>query len=128
PGPPCLSCPFDLPFEDIIREVLKDKQFETKLATPYFHLFLDGYNPETYTLAVVDENNDAVPFSLARTEKGYALSFRPSKANYDLKRGLHGLKLQALPFDEAAAKKGSEFGIRLEVSDYKLKQHLQQRM
>lgn len=128
PGPPCLSCPFDLPFEDIIREVLKDKPFETKLATPYFHLFLDGYNPETYTLAVVDENNDAVPFSLARTEKGYALSFRPSKANYDLKRGLHGLKLQALPFDEAAAKKGSEFGIRLEVSDYKLKQHLQQRM
>lgn len=122
PGPPCLSCPFEINFEDIIREVIKEEKFQTKLATPYYHLMLDGYDPKSYTLSIVNEKHAAIPYQLNRTEKGYALSFRAPKANYDREKGLHGLKLSALPFDASAAKRGAEFSMRLAVSDYKFKE------
>lgn len=125
PGPICLTCPFELPFEEIIRNVLPEPgQFKTRLATPYYHLFLDGYDPKSYKLSVVNAENEEVVFRLNKTEKGYAISIRPSKANYNQKEGLKGLKILALPFDAESAKKGVEIPMRLEISDYPLKEHL----
>jgi hypothetical protein len=55
-------------------------------------------------IEITNKDGDAIKQQLNKTEKGYAISFLPSKNNFNRKQGLHDLRLTALPKNEAAAK------------------------
>jgi hypothetical protein len=125
---PCLSCPpFEIPIEEIYQEVFKDTKIQTELSIPYFHLFLDGYDPKTYDIKIVTSEGEPVAQKLNRTEKGYAISFLPSKKNFTINSGMRGLKLIATPLTTEAAQKAARFNFRMEASDYQFKEFIAQK-
>jgi hypothetical protein len=122
---PCLTCPpFKLPFEKIYEDVFKDRRMETQLVIPYFHLFLDGYDPQNFDIKIVTRDGELITQEINKTEKGYAISFRPEKDYFNAKEGIRNLDLIAVAKNPAAAKKGAEFNYQLEASDYRFKEHL----
>jgi hypothetical protein len=121
---PCFECPpFEIPIEDIYTEVFGGKGPETVLFNPYFHLILDGFDPQNFEINITNRDGEPVALEMNRTDKGYAITFHPSKNNYNPKEGMHGLKLMILPKNEAAAKKGAEFNYNLVASDYHFKEY-----
>ncbi len=125
---PCLSCPpFEIPFEDLYKRAYLDTQPETILKNPYFHLRLDGYNPTEYDIALTTSDGEPIKQNWTRTQKGYVLSFRPSKKNFNRKEGIQGLKITAMPKTKKAASKPLKLNFKLEASDYQIKQFLANR-
>jgi len=123
-----LECPpFEIPFEDIYKEAFKDKRPHTVLQTPYFHLFLDGYDPVNYEIVVATRDGEPVGQQINKTEKGYVISFRPSRNAFDSKEGIRGLKLLAMPRNAETAKQEAKFDYRLEASDYRFKEFMAMR-
>ncbi len=125
---PCLSCPpFEFPFEEIYKLTFKDSRPQTILEIPYFHLYLDGFNPEEYNIRLASEDGVKIKQRLSKTKMGYVLSFKTSSRHFNPKEGLKDLKLLMVPMSEEAAKKKAEFSFRLEVSDYQFKEHMAHR-
>jgi hypothetical protein len=122
---PCLNCPpFEVPIEEIYKITFEGKKPGTVLDRPYFHLLLEGYNPEDFELAIVTPEGDPVAQELNRTEKGYSISFLPSGKYFSSETGLHGLKLIATPKNAKAAKEGISIGYQLKAADYRFKQFI----
>jgi hypothetical protein len=122
---PCLTCPpFEIPIENIYKITFEGKRPETILERPYFHLLLEGYNPEDFDLAIVTPDGDHIANELNRTEKGYSISFLPSGRYFSEKTGLHGLKLIATPKNAKAARKGMSMDYQLKAADYRFKQFI----
>ncbi len=82
-----------MPFENIYEEVFKDRIINTALSIPYFHLTLEGYDPQNYDIKIATMDKEPITQQLNKTENGYALSFRPSKNNFNAKEGVRGLQL-----------------------------------
>lgn len=121
---PCLQCPhFEIPLDDVYKEFLEIEQ-ETKLNLPYFHLFIDGYNPDDFKIVITTKDGDLIKQHLNKTEEGFAISFHPSKKYFNTKEGIQGLKLTAMPNHADAAKMGAEFNYRLETSDYQFEEFM----
>jgi len=119
---PCLQCPpFEIPFEEIYEEEFKDTRPQTALTIPWFHLSLD--NIKDFDIEITTSEGEPVAQEINKTEKGYTISFRPSKRNFNDKEGIHGLKLTATPKTEEAWKKGAQFNFHIEASDYRFKEH-----
>jgi hypothetical protein len=104
-----------------------DTRPKTVLSIPYFHLFLDGYNPQDFDIVVTTKDGESIKQQINKTGNGYAISFRPSKDNFNTKEGVQGLKIMILPKNSAAAKKGAEFKYHLEASDYQFKEFISMR-
>ena len=122
---PCLTCPpFEIPIEEIYEISFGDNKPATVLDRPYFHLLLEGYNPENFDLQIVTADGDPVRQELNRTEKGYLISFHPSGKNFSREAGLYGLKLIATPKNAKAAKEGTLLGYQLKAADYRFKQFI----
>ena len=121
---PCLVCsPYEIPIEEIYKQVFKDKQPETILSLPYFHLILEGYNPENFDVKIITREGEPIFQELNKTENGYGISFHPSRSFYDSKEGIHGLILSILPKNKEAANKGAEFNYSLVASNYQFKEY-----
>lgn len=125
---PCLQCPpFEILLEDMYKEIFVNRRPETALTVPYFHLMIDGLNINDYDIKIASADGDIIQQEMNRTEKGYAISFRPSKTNYNAKEGLHGLKVLATPKNEAASKKEFKLKYDLQASDYRFKAGMMKR-
>jgi hypothetical protein len=117
---PCLQCPpFNISMGDIYASVFKERAPETVLSVPNFHLFLDGFDANEYAVQITTGDGVAISQVMSKTANGYALSFRPSRSNYNRTEGLHGLQLGILPKTKAAAAKELNVHYRLEASDYR---------
>ncbi|MCD4665686.1 MAG: hypothetical protein K8R68_10500, partial [Bacteroidales bacterium] len=124
---PCLQCPpFEIPLDDIYK-YFWDAEHQTILNNPYFHLFIDGYDPKDFNIVITTKDGDLIKQHLNKTEKGFAISFHPSKNYFNTKDGIQGLKLTAMPNNSRAAKKGAEFSYRLETSDYQFEKFMKMR-
>ena len=121
---PCLSCPFIFSFNQIYEQTIKEKGFKTRQSIPYFHFFLDGYDPHNYDIQITTADGEPITQQLNKTANGYAISFRPSKNFFNSKEGIHGLSIMAIPKNEQAAKAGVEINYRLEASDYRFKEYI----
>ncbi|MFN8257806.1 MAG: hypothetical protein U0W24_19070 [Bacteroidales bacterium] len=123
---PCLQCPpFEFPFEEIYKPVFGENRPKTVLAIPYFHLFLEGYNPRDFEIVVTTPDGEPIKQMINKSGKGYTISFRPSKSNFNKKTGIRDLKILAIPMNSEAALKGAEFNFTLEASDYQFKEFIQ---
>lgn len=93
------------------------------LCPPYYHMFIDGIDPEQWQIDLVYKNGKRTPYEVNRTATGVAISFRPDKDKFQEKRiGDYYLVFRA---DKLGGKKTFEFPTRLEVSDYRYKEHLE---
>lgn len=93
------------------------------LCPPYYHMFIDGIDPQQWQIDLVYKNGERVPYEVNRTAKGVAISFRPDKDKFQEKRiGDYHLVFRA---DKLGGKRNFEFPTRLEVSDYRYKEHLE---
>ncbi len=124
---PCLQCPpFEIPFEEIYQQAIRDGHAKTMLSNPYFHLSLNGYNPVDFDIAVTSRSGESIKQEINKTDKGYVLTFRASKSNFsNIKGGIKGLIITVQPKNAQAANKGAEFDYRLNVSDYQLKEFME---
>lgn len=122
---PCLSCPpFELPFDRVYREVFNDIRPKTILNIPYFHLFLEGYDPNEFHIEITTNKGEPIKQQLNKTKKGYTISFRPSKNNFNDKTGIHNLKITVIPKNREAASKELKIGMDLKASDYQFKEFI----
>jgi hypothetical protein len=120
-----LSCPpFEFPFDEVYKFTFEKSPPETRLETPYFHFYLDGFNPEQYHMRIASEDGVKIKQRLSKTETGYVLSFKSSSRHFNIKEGIKDLKILMVPVTEEAAKEKLELSFRLEVSDYQFKEHM----
>ncbi len=122
---PCLSCPpFALPVDQVYKQVFNDIRPKTILNIPYFHLFLEGYDPKEFHIEITTDKGEPIKQELNKIEKGYTISFRPSKNNFNDKTGIHNLKITVIPKTREAASKKLKIGMDLKASDYRFKEFI----
>ncbi|MDD5570822.1 MAG: hypothetical protein PHD97_06655 [Bacteroidales bacterium] len=122
---PCITCaPFEIPIEEMFRHFYPDKKISTVLNVPYFHLEIEGINLRDFDIELRNADGEPLKHEINKTGRGYAVSFHPSKNNFNAKQGLHGLVITVLPKNAEAAKKGADLKYKLHVSDYRFKQFM----
>jgi hypothetical protein len=92
------------------------------LCPPYYHIFLDEFDPRAWNVKVVDKTGEPIDFERNKTQSGIVLSFRPSKANFIEKQiGDYYLLFEG---NKNAINKEMNIKTHLEVSDYRYAEHV----
>jgi hypothetical protein len=95
----------------------------TGLCPPYYHVYLDDFDPEDWNLDVRTGADQPVNFELNTTNTGVVVSFRPDPERFE--EGSIGD--YQFVFDARSSVKPEtkyRIGTRLEVSDFRYQQHL----
>lgn len=95
----------------------------TALCPPYYHIYLDDFDPELWDVDLRTRDDRAVNYELNFTTTGVVLSFRPDRKYYDQKSiGDYDLVFEATK----SVKPEAEYRVstRLEVSDYRYREHV----
>lgn len=94
----------------------------TVLCPPYYHMYLDDFDPRAWKVNIVDKTGEPIDFELNKTQNGIVLSFRPDKKTYiDKKIGDYYLTFEG---NKSTLNKEYAFKTRLEVSDYRYNEHM----
>lgn len=88
---------------------------EFGLCPPFYHLFLEDFDPRVWEVGLYTAKGDPAPFELFRTQTGVVLSFRPSKELF--REGQIGDYELAFALRRGAKLGRYEIRTRLEVSD-----------
>jgi hypothetical protein len=90
----------------------------SRLCPGFYHLYLDGVDPEIYSIDLLDARDEEVKFEMMRTKTGVIVSFRPNKSDLGEKQ----VPDYQLVFENSkpGAAKESEVKVKLEVSNYPL--------
>jgi len=95
----------------------------TGMCPPYYHVYLDDFDPEDWNLDLRTGGDQPVNFELNTTNTGVVVSFRPDPERFE--EGSIGD--YQFVFDARSSVKPEtkyRIGTRLEVSDFRYQQHL----
>lgn len=120
------QCVFPVLIPEICTKVINCPGCEDGMALcpPFFHFYLDDFDPAVWQVEIQDPRGNAVRQELRRTREGVVISFRPSKELYSRKDGIGPYKIAFAPVSEKGDGREYTFKPRLEVSDYPYEQHL----
>ena len=92
------------------------------LCPPYFHLFLEEFDPDPWQIQLVDSQGYPVKYELHRVDRGVVVSFRPARGAFFPDR----VPRYDLVMINEAARGEAELKIkaRLETSSYRYREHL----
>jgi hypothetical protein len=92
------------------------------MCPPYYHLFLEEFDPAPWQIQVVDKEGFPVKYEIHRLDRGVVVSFRPDKRSFFPERVPH----YDLVMMSDTPREGTEFRIkaRLETSSYRYREHL----
>jgi hypothetical protein len=119
-----LTNEFSLPMKIIYEKSFNARKLETKPGTPYFHLLLEGYNPNELDLNLLDVNSNIIEHEVNNTKTGYAISFKTSDKYFNIKDGFYGLYLIFTIKDAKYLKDEKVLNYKLEISDKPFKEFI----
>jgi hypothetical protein len=116
--------PHKISIQEFYKKTFTTRKVETKTNMPYFHLLLEGYDPNEFDLKVTDIDGKVIDQEFNKTKNGYAISFKTSDKNFNIKDGLHDLYLMLTAKNANPAKEEKILNYKLETSDLPFKEFI----
>jgi hypothetical protein len=95
----------------------------TGLCPPYYHIYLDDFDPEIWQVDLRTQDDQPVNYELNQTRSGVVISFRPDRERFkENSVGDYDLVFDAT--EKVKPRTKYSVRARLEVSDYRYEQHV----